>query len=136
MIRKFAPALSIAAALCIGTVALAQGAGETPCGKFKRLGAEVEQMHQTYNTLTANKDAGRKQQLKGQIIAKMNERNTAKASCDQCTAGVSDQNAKVADMHKLYNTLTANKDAGRKQQLKAQIIAETNKLNGSKKACN
>lgn len=135
MIRKFVPTLSIAAALCVGSVALAQ-ASETPCGKAKRLDAEVAQMHQTYNTLTANKDAGRKQQLKGQIIAKTNELNAAKASCTQCATGVSAQDAKVADMHKLYNTYTANADAGKKQQLKAQIIAETNTLNSMKKACN
>jgi len=135
MIRKFAPTLSIAAALCIGTVALAQR-GETPCGYAKRLDAEVAMMHKTYNTLTANKDAGRKQELKGQIIAKTNELNKAKASCNQCTARVTPLEAKVADMHKLYNTYTANKDAGKKQQLKAEIIAETNKLNGLKKACN
>lgn len=136
MIRKFVPTLSIAAALCIGTGALAQRPGETQCGYAKRLDAEVAQMHQTYNTLTANKDAGKKHQLKMQIVTTTNELNKAKTSCNQCTAGVSAQNAKVADMHKLYNTYTANKDAGKKQQLKAEIIAETNTLNGLKKACN
>ena len=41
----------------------------------------------------------------------------------------------ISDLHALYSTLTSRGDAGRKQQVKRQIILLTNELTAAKKAC-
>ncbi|MFL9841142.1 hypothetical protein ABS767_09225 [Sphingomonas sp. ST-64] len=133
MIRTVALAASATAALFLSSSAFAQTG---PCAKAAALDQEVSGMHVKYNSLTANSQAAQKQALKAQIIAKTNELNAAKTQCNQCNAALKTQEVAISDMHKLYNTLTANSQAAQKQQLKAQIIAATNKLDRDKKACN
>lgn len=57
------------------------------------------------------------------------------ASANNCQQEVADQETKVAEMHRVYNTLTANKDRAKKQQLKSDIAAETEKLKSMKASC-
>lgn len=73
--------------------------------------------------------------LFGTLTALITLTITSVSADDSCKKEIADQEAKVAEMHNVYNTLTANKDRAKKQQLKSEIITETDKLNTMKTSC-
>lgn len=120
----------------------AQGPANGPCQAAAAMEKSLAEMFARYNTLTSNKSAGEKQQLKGQIAQTTEHMNAAKAACAKqppaippCAKQVEAQAKLVGDMHAKYNTLTSNKQAGEKQQLKAAIINEQAKLDQMKATC-
>lgn len=135
MIRKIVLTVSTAAALCVGAMAIAQ-APSSPCGRIAVLEAELKELHAKNYTLYPNSRYAEAMQIKKAINDRDAELARLKPLCTQCTADVAAQDSKIAQMHQLYSSYTSNRDAAKKQALKAQIIAETNKLNDMKKACN
>jgi hypothetical protein len=128
---------SFVALMMLGAFSLASFAQETDCQRAAKLEMKDKELFALYGTLDNRQGEARKPEVKAQIAANTTQLNDARQKCaasSRC-ADVPKLEKEHLDMNLLYNTLTANKDAARKQELKAQIATKGQEIADAKKKC-
>ena len=128
---------SFVALMMLGAFSLASFAQETDCQRAAKLEMKDKELFALYGTLDNRQGEARKPEVKAQIAANTTQLNDARQKCaasSRC-ADVPRLEKEHLDMNLLYNTLTANKDAARKQELKAQIGTKGQEIADAKKMC-
>ena len=129
---------TLLAALAIGfvsTMSAKPAHAGTACDEVKVLEKQVADLHALYGTLDNKAGAGRKPQVKADIVARQAQLDNAKKECSSCTSKAKPLEDQLAKLYALYGTLDNKAGAGRKPQVKADIIAKQAEVDKAKSSC-